>query len=799
VDYLEGVVESVLFHKEETDFTIARVRLREQSSAATLFDLPEETKVVKGTLPRPKQGEVYRFHGHYEHHPKYGPQFAFVRYEKKEEASAEGVVEYFASDLFPGVGRKSAERIVETLGAQAPSKIAADPSSLDAVPRLSKKAKRALSEGLKAYKADEQTRIGLLGHGLSNRMVDRLVETYGDQARRVVEDNPYRLIEDVEGIGFERADGIARQLGFEADDPRRIRALLLANLYALIHREGHTHLTRERLIQELDRSLSSSVPPQEELNATLDALIEDGLLVEEKEQLTTPRLKRAEDQIVEALKRLNGRSRTIEESSVDAQLASFQAEEGIDYTAEQRRAVQDAMRHAAFVLTGGPGTGKTTVIKGLVHVFSDYYSCEGPHYDRESDIHLIAPTGRAAKRMNETTGAYASTIHRFLGYTYEGTFAHGRTKPKPGRLFIVDEASMLDVELAARLLESLPADATLVLVGDEAQLPSVGPGQVLKDILSADVLPVVRLEGIHRQARGSSIVEFARAIRGGALPDDLKTVRSDRYIFPERPENFLPRLKGVVDYFLKQGYDLYEDIQILIPMYRGETGIHRVNAYLQQTYNPEGGKALEHDGRIFRVGDKVLQLVNQAEDNVMNGDLGVVIGVDEDPDRLHVSFLGNEVEYRRTALDRLTHAYAISVHKSQGSEYPIVILPVFKSHAILLKRKLLYTAATRAESTLVVMGELEILSRAVDRLEDARTTRLQQKLSSQLARRTREAGIVRALDRLDADLEGEDRPRTQPEAEHSASPSPQDFLEGDPPAADATPSVSPYDFLDPER
>jgi len=781
VQYLEGPIRSILFYKEENHFAIAKIEARRKSASDSLLDFPDEVKTVKGHLPHPKKGEVYRFFGEFETHPKYGTQFKFQRYERLEEASEEGLVEYLSSDLFPGVGKKSAERIVKTLGTDALQKISDDDSALEEVPSLSKKARTTLKQHLHANKATENTRIKLLGYGISHRLIDRILKVYEARTAEVIEDNPYQLIETVEGIGFERADLIAKKLDIPDDDPRRIRAFLITHFQEIAASRGHTHIEKSAFLEEAHHQLSKHVDiPETVVASSLESLIEEGRFIFDGEALTLKHFKESEESIAKRLFAFSQGYNEAAKQKVSRLIKSFEDEKGITYTDEQRRAIEAALSHQAIVLTGGPGTGKTTVIEGIVEVARRYFDYEGPRYDEESDIHLIAPTGRAAKRMNETTGAYACTIHRFLGYGYDGSFAHDETAPKPGSLFIIDEASMIDISLAAHLFRSLPDEARLVIVGDEAQLPSVGPGQVLKDIIDSGLLATITLHDIHRQARESKVVDLARHVRDGGLPDDLLKTFPDRYIFKERPERFHERLGGIIDYFLDKGYDLHEDIQVLIPMYKGPVGIHETNRFLQSKYNPNTEKAIDHGERTFRIGDKVLQLINQPEDNVMNGDQGVIVGIDDTSSEVIVSFMGNEVTYRYADLKNLTHAYAMSVHKSQGSEYSVVVFPLFKRHSILLKRKLIYTGITRTEKTLVMLGEIEVLSNAIRYLEERRATKLRQKLEDTLQREGRKTSIDDALERL--------------EKEEQEAPTPYDFMEGRPPPQDMTPDVTPYIF-----
>ena len=389
------------------------------------------------------------------------------------------------------------------------------------------------------------------------------------------------------------------------------------------------------------------------------------------------------------------------------------------------------MKSNLFILTGGPGTGKTTVIKGFVFVYCKYNQIPILYNNSLFDIKLIAPTGRAAKRMNETTNLHAETIHRFLGYNYEGKFLFNKDNLVYGDVIIVDEASMIDVFLASQLLQSISIDTKVIFVGDEDQLPSVGPGQILKDFIDSDMIDYIRLNTIHRQAENSNIIKLAHSIKDELLPSDISTTYDDRYFVTEDISNFESRLINIVNYLQLNGYSLYEDIQVLIPMYRGTSGIDNVNRLLQREFNPNTGKSLVNGDREFRIGDKVLQLSNQIEDNIMNGDQGVVVGLTDD-NILIVDFLGIEVTYKPGDLINLKHAYAMSIHKSQGSEYKAVIMPIFRSYSIMLKRKLLYTGITRAKEKLILIGDLNAFKYGVERLEAPRQSVLSLKIAERI-------------------------------------------------------------------
>jgi|AntRauTorcE11898_2_1112593.scaffolds.fasta_scaffold01085_4 exodeoxyribonuclease V alpha subunit len=738
MDYIEGTISNITFYSEDNGFAIMKIEVTERSTKQSLFTLEKtEKETVKGTIPSPIKGETYRFYGSYEHHQKYGQQFTFKNFEKIEEANEEGLMDYLSSNRFKGVGERTARRILNTLGKDAINKIMKDPSTLNKVPKLSSKIKDTIEKGLRENKEDEQTLIKLYSYDITPRIAMRIIKVYGEKTIKVLEKNPYRMIDEVDGIGFERADDIARTLGFSHDHPARIKAMIITLFTKIAMQRGHTYLDKGRFMNLCKDKLSKGDIDIDEtlVDKGLETLIEEKRFITEDGALTLRSLAKAEEVIAERAHTLTQNLNDIDTQKVHSLIKDFETKENITYSFEQRQTILEALRHQSMILTGGPGTGKTTVIKGIVYVFYNYHKIERPSFSSESSIHMIAPTGRAAKRMQESTGYYATTIHRFLGYAFDGTFAYGRSLPRQGDIFIIDESSMIDTYLASKLLESLEDDARVIFVGDEAQLPSVGPGQVFKDLIDSKLLMTVTLKTIYRQSKDSHIIELANHIREGTLPSDAGTPYEDRYLIKESEANFKTRLKSIIDYLINQGYTLFETIQVLIPMYKGEVGIHSVNEFLQATYNDHTEKTMTHQGKTFRMFDKILQLTNQVEDGVMNGDQGQVTGIDETKGLLYATFMDKEVTYKKRDLSNITHAYAMSIHKSQGSEYGVVILPLFRSYSIMLKRKLIYTAITRAEEKLIIIGDIPLLNKAITTLEDDRHTRLKEKLIARLSGR----------------------------------------------------------------
>ncbi|MFH5881538.1 SF1B family DNA helicase RecD2 [Liberiplasma polymorphum] len=778
MDYLQGIVKHITFYNEENNYGIIKVTVTETSIKKSLFDdFSHELVTVTGYFPRFSKGDEIRFFGETSVHPTYGEQFNAKSYERSSETNIEGVIDYLSSDLFTGVGPKTAEKVVNTLGKNTIKIIIENKEALDQIPKLTDKVKDTLYEGLIKHKASEQTLIQLYGYGISSKMAMRIISVYKEKTLRILEENPYKMIDDIEGIGFDRADHIAKKLGFEDTNPLRIRAMIIYLFKFITYQQGHTFLPKDAFIETAANRLSKDDAFIDE-SAVLDhvnTLINEKKLMVEDDNIALRTVVLAEKEIVHKIKVLNESPQTIDEAKVHNLIKQFETKEAINYSSKQKLAIINALKHRMMILTGGPGTGKTTVIKGLIHVYYTYYNLKKPALSEQSSIHLIAPTGRAAKRMQESTNAYAQTIHRFLGYSFDGSFQHDKYHQVEGNLFIIDEASMIDLFLASQLLQSLPDYANIIFVGDDAQLPSVGPGQVFKDLIDSKIIPTITLDVIHRQASDSHIIDLAQKIRLGHLPSNLDEQFDDRYIFKETPQNFQPRLKKAIDYLIQLGYDLQDDIQVLIPMYKGTVGIDETNRFLQETYNHNNEEVLKYNNRLFKVGDKILQLTNQIEDGVMNGDQGKVIAIDNDTEELTVDFLDATVKYRMKDLVNITHAYAMSIHKAQGSEYKVVILPIFSSYSIMLKRKLIYTAITRAKERIMILGHIDKLSYAVKNLEESRLTKLKERLLNEIAYQTVDEDVI------------------APNHVINDSTIPFDYL------GEEMQNLSPYDFLDDEQ
>jgi len=773
--YVQGIVKAIIFHSKENSFSIIKIEVTESNEDLTLFTY-EDYLTITGYFPQPLRGEEIKYFGDFKEHSKYGLQYVVKSYEKLGETSIPGLIEYLSSDLFKGVGTKTALNIVNALGKNTIKKILSDKNSLDKVPKINEKMKTIIYDGIIKNKASENTLIKLYGYGITPKTAIKIYKHYENETIAIIEKNPYKLIYDIDGIGFERADIIARNLGFEEDSPVRVKAMIvyLYNLMGINY--GHTFLYVEQLTQYLIKNLNSKkqIVSKEQIDDYLEELIEDKLFIIKDNMIKLRTINYAEENIINKVKELT----TIEPDEIDVNKVNeyiklFENINNIEYTKLQKRAIRNAMESNLFILTGGPGTGKTTVIKGIVFVYCKYNQIPILHNNSLFDIKLIAPTGRAAKRINEMTNLHAETIHRFLGYNYQGKFTFNKDNLVYADVIIIDEASMIDVFLASQLFQAIPSTTKVIIVGDEDQLPSVGPGQVLKDLIDSDMIDYIKLNTIHRQAANSNIIKLAHFVNEEVLPEDILKTYEDRYFVPEDITNFESRLTSIVNFLELNGYDLYEDIQILIPMYRGTSGIDNVNRLIQKEFNKNTSKSIVNGDREFRIGDKVLQLTNQIEDNIMNGDQGVVIGLSKE-NVLIVDFMGIEVSYKSSELINLKHAYAMSIHKSQGSEYKVVIMPIYRSYSIMLKRKLLYTGITRAKEKLILIGDIAALKYGVERVEAPRQSVLSDRIVNKILNKEPE-NITKSNERTK--INNPDIPFEYLGEDNNANISPYDFMD----------------------
>ncbi|VDG20748.1 ATP-dependent RecD-like DNA helicase [Lactobacillus sp.] [Lactiplantibacillus mudanjiangensis] len=738
--YVVGKVAAVFFSSADSFYKVLLVKVTEQN-----IDWAEDEIVVTGSFADIQEEATYRFTGKAVRHPKYGTQFQADNYQNETPTSRSGLIAYLAGDDFPGLGKRTAERIVDTLGNQAIDRILEDPKVLTPI-GLRASVQQTLIETLRANNGLEQTIIGLNAYGFGSRLAAAIYAKYQGDTLSTIEENPYRLVEDIKGVGFKKADQIAAQLNIDPQADSRLRAGLLTEINELCAQNGDTYTTAKPLLnttlQLLENSRNVAVDPQK-LADQLVALAQDNLIVGDENRIYLRALYEAEWGIAEHLKRLHDADNAddLNEKRVDRAIEHVAKASNLTYDASQTQALKSAISSHLFLLTGGPGTGKTTIIRGLVSLFAELHDVSldiNQYKDKTFPILLAAPTGRAAKRMAETTGLPASTIHRLLGLTGREDGPEMPTKDLEGGILIIDEMSMVDTSLFQLLLQAVPSHMQVILVGDKDQLPSVGAGQVFHDLLASPWLPQIELTKIYRQDGDSSIIPLAHAIKDGRLPDDFTVNQKDRSFIACGAYQVNHLVEQIVAKAKARGFSS-DDVQILAPMYRGAAGIDQLNKTVQNIFNPVKSarqKQLTYNDQTFRVGDKVLHLVNSPEDNVFNGDIGKIVGIDlaKDPhnkskkDQITIAFEQNEVTYQRSEWNRLTLAYSMSIHKSQGSQFKMVILPMVPQFSRMLQRNLLYTAVTRAEQMLILLGDQQSFLRSVTNESVNRLTTLTKRL-----------------------------------------------------------------------
>ncbi len=695
---LRGLVDRVVFHNEDNGFCILKVVPQGKSDVVSLI----------GKAPRVVAGEEFEARGVWEPNRDFGPQFKADELSLKRPDSLAGIERYLGSGLIEGIGPKYAKRMVEKFGPKVFDIIENESRKLEDVEGVGKKRRIEIRESWMKQKSIHGIMLFLHQHGISSSRALRIYKTYGEEAQAVLKENPYRLAQDIRGIGFKTADDIAYQLGVAEDAPERIKAGIL-HVLETAAQSGHCCFPEAKVIEKSAELLGveALIAPQ------IEALITNDLAERHGEFLYLPYLRAAEQSIAASVKSLAAVPAAYPVIDEDAALSWVMKKTSKELAESQQRAVREALRQRLLIITGGPGVGKTTILRSILLILQS----------KQVKLVLAAPTGRAAKRLTESTGLEAKTLHRLLEFQGDGQWGRHRGKPLVGDLFVIDEASMIDAPLMAQLLSALPQGAHLLIVGDADQLPSVGPGMVLHDLIASGAVPCVKLTEIFRQAASSRIITSAHAINRGQVPD-LKLSRTSDFFFLEasEPEEIKHTLVQLAHTRLaaKYGFDPIADIQVLTPMNRNLLGTQSLNQSLQLALNPpnELKFEIERFGVTFRVGDKVIQTHNNYDKEVFNGDIGHIVTIDADPVKINVRYDADRlVEYEPGELDELQLAYALTIHKSQGGEFPCVIIPVSTQHYVLLERSLIYTAITRAKKLCVLVGDERALSLAVGKQE----------------------------------------------------------------------------------
>ncbi|MGM9940991.1 MAG: ATP-dependent RecD-like DNA helicase [Bulleidia sp.] len=697
---LTGKFTYILFHSESNFYTVARFLLHDES---------ERMITVTGTLPDIVLDELYTVNGEYVEHPKYGMQFKIETFRKQLPSDRDAVVRYLSSVRFSGVGKKSAEKIVDSLGPDCLQMIKEDPMVLYQVPGLSVKVIDSIKDNIGKQDGMEELVSFLNIHGIGMRNLVRLNAAYGSDALKKIKENPYRVIEECDGMGFVTADKIGQALGIEKGDHRRLYAYLLALVSKICMDSGDSYVPYD----ELQESWHVKTKEYDDI---FEELVDEGImnrsLYREDDRIYPKAQYDAEITISSSLNRFPDEPfEPCDHEELMERLKKMEEETGITYDTLQVQAIESFFDSPLSIITGGPGTGKTTVVHAFMRLFHQMYP--------NAVAMCAAPTGRAAKRLCEVTGTQSTTIHSLLKWDLEtNTFAKNEKDPVEVDLLIIDEFSMVDAFLFAALMKAGKKIRKICLIGDEDQLPSVGPGCVLRDLIASQRFPLVRLNHIYRQKDGSEVISLAHEIRNGEVHMDMYD--RDVHFIPASDTQIRDLIIRYVNESLQEGYSM-DEIQVLSPMYAGNVGIDVLNNALQETFNPpsQTRRELKSGYRTFREGDKILQLKNQPDDDVYNGDIGILEEIelpsesDDHKASLFVNYQDNMVMYKPENFDKITHAYCISVHKSQGGEYPVIIMPFISRHMIMLQRKLIYTAVTRAKKALYLIGDMNVFQKGI--------------------------------------------------------------------------------------
>lgn len=684
-----GFIESIVYTAPETGFTVARLKEPRK----------KELTCIVGLMPSVQPGETIRCKGVWKHHPEYGQQFEVKAFDLEAPSDMLGIKKYLESGMIKGIGPVYAERIVKTFGIETLDIIDQAPDRLLEVAGIGEKRVEQIKKCWKEQHAIRKVMIFLRGHGASPAFAQKIYKTYGDASIDKVRVNPFQLAKEIHGIGFKTADAIAKGIGIPHDSPARIDSGITFALWELSN-EGHVRYPQKELLPKVSSILEV---PEEKIKERIEILVANSELIKEEEAVWVKPLFLAETGIARELARLLHGSCRIRSVLLDKAIEWVEKKLHIELATEQKEAVCSGLKEKILIVTGGPGTGKSTITKAILAITEKI----------TTRIFLAAPTGKAAKRLSEITHQKAFTIHSLLEMDFtNGTFKRNRNNPLACDLMIIDEASMIDTQLMNHLLKAISSDTRVILIGDVDQLPSVGPGTVLKDLIRCGKLPLVCLKKIFRQAAGSRIITNAHQINEGIFPDLSSHSFSDfQFIEAEEPEEILKHIVELVKGGLSKSHRFhrFEDIQVLCPMKRGIIGTENLNCVLQQQLNPSANP-LHRTGRCFHLGDKVMQIRNNYEKEIFNGDVGKITEIDLSENLLKVAFDGKIVDYDFTEIDELILAYAVSIHKFQGSECPCVIIPIHTTHFKMLYRNLLYTGLTRGKRRAIFIGTKQAIA-----------------------------------------------------------------------------------------
>lgn len=692
MEEIKCVIENILFHNDENGYTVASVKT-DMGKYITLT----------ANMPSPTVGITIKAEGVWKMHNKYGKQFVAEKCEEIAPDTAYGIFKYLSSGLIKGIGEKFARKIVDHFGTETINVIETEPERLKEIPRLGIKKIQLLVESWQEHKEVMDIMLFLKSFDISTLFAVKIYKLYGKDSIELIKENPYRLITDMDGVGFKKADEIALKMGIKLDSSQRISAGVVYMLNMLAD-EGNTFQFKDFFLNDLFNLLQVD---KDKLVVEIDNMVSNNDLICCDDKIFLPIYYYAEKNVGDKLLQLLNSFKPMNKIT-DNEIKQIEEHLNIEYDEQQKNAIKTALFNNVMVLTGGPGTGKTTVTKGIITAFRL----------RNKRILCAAPTGKAADRMSEATDMEASTIHRLLGYVPERGYRYNEDNQLEGDILILDESSMINILLLNSLLKAVPIDMKVIFIGDVDQLPCIGPGNVLLDMIKSEMIPVVKLDKIFRQAASSKIITTAHDINKGILPKINNTKDSDLFfITRENEEQMLSEIVDLVKNRLPNAYGIKPtDIQVLTPMKKGVLGTMNLNAVLQEQLNPKG-EEVKYGPTTFRVNDKVMQIKNDYDKEVFNGDSGFIESIDKENRTVFVVFKKQSIYYDFSELDELMLSYAVTVHKSQGSEYPAVVMPITMGHYIMLKRNLLYTGITRAKNMCVLMGQKNALYMGINTID----------------------------------------------------------------------------------
>ena len=729
--YIKGNYRRSIYSSDK-GYVIGLFKVRETNSEKLEYYV-NKTITFTGYFHELNEDDTYIFYGEEVTHPRYGFQFQVSEYERVKPEGKEGIIEFLSSNLFPGIGENIAKQIVETLGENVLEEILKNPSCLSLVPKLTQKKANKIASILAKYEESHQTIVKLNELGFTMKDALLIYNQYKTYTLDVIDKNIYKLIDDIPEISFQKVDTVAKSQGIELEDNRRVKALIIYTMNNLTYQNGDVYLTKEIIINAVNRNLGILINI-EDFESYFSQLNQEGKIVIEEDAYYLTDIYKAELNVADRIYNLTTKEPK-KIPNLKEKIDQMEKQNNIKYNDKQKEAITKALENNILIITGGPGTGKTTIIKAITQAYANINKLNYDELTRE--LALLAPTGRASKRMSESTLLPASTIHRFLKWNKDtNEFMVNETNKSDCKLIIIDEVSMIDISLFDSLFKGLTRDIQLILVGDYNQLPSVGPGQVLKDLIESEVIDTVHLDLLYRQDENSYIPTLAQEIKEGELSESFLETKSDYTFLQCTSQSIKKNLSNLCKQIINKGYD-YKRAQLLAPMYKGENGIDLLNKELQDVFNPKdiNKREITSGDVIFRENDKILQLVNMPDDNIYNGDIGVIKYIKygntskSGKNEIYVDFDGNVVKYTPKDFSKIKHGFIISIHKSQGSEFEMIIMPVSSSYRRMLYRKLIYTGITRAKKKLILIGEVKPFADSVyNNNEYLRNSKLLEKL-----------------------------------------------------------------------